>query len=165
MPLTSGYGSCFFRHWPWRRQQKTYFQTNFLLITFRRYIYIIFQRYKVKKKLQNSGNQGFSYYFCLMIEGSGSIPLTNGSGSGARRPENIRIRRFRIRIRANTAWYPGLWCCTVRTPWPTPPPPSPSCWRTWARRSYSPAHRSRASRQEAVSFSPLIDSYLTVPSN
>ena len=29
-------------------------------------------------------NQGFSYYFCMMIEGSGSgsIPLTSGSGSG-----------------------------------------------------------------------------------
>ncbi len=26
-----------------------------------------------------------------MIEGSGSIPLTNGSGSGSRRPKNIRI--------------------------------------------------------------------------
>jgi hypothetical protein len=35
---------------------------------------------KIKKKSQNSRNQGFSYYFCLMIEGSGSgsIPLTNG---------------------------------------------------------------------------------------
>jgi hypothetical protein len=34
----------------------------------------------------------FSYFFCLMIEGSGSgsVPLTNGSGSG--RPENLRIR-------------------------------------------------------------------------
>ncbi len=34
-----------------------------------------------------------------MIEGSGSesIPLTNGSGSGSRRPKNIRIRRIRIR--------------------------------------------------------------------
>jgi hypothetical protein len=30
------------------------------------------------------------YYFCLMIEGSGSVPCTNGSGSG--RPKNIRIR-------------------------------------------------------------------------
>jgi hypothetical protein len=32
------------------------------------------------------------YYFCLMIEGSGSgsVPLTNGCGS--RRPKNIRIR-------------------------------------------------------------------------
>ncbi len=92
-----------------------------------------------------------------MIEEFGSIPLTNGSWSGSRRPKNIRIWIFfRIRI-CNTAWYPGLWCCTVRTPWPTPPPPSPSCWRIWARRSYSPAHRSPASRQEAVSSSPLID--------
>ena len=44
---------------------------------------------------QNSRNQGFSYYFCLMIEGpgagvgSGSIPLTNGSGS--RRPKNKHV--------------------------------------------------------------------------
>jgi hypothetical protein len=38
-----------------------------------------------------------------MIEGSGSIPLTNGSGS--RRPKNMRIRiRIRIRIQ-NTAYY------------------------------------------------------------
>ncbi len=35
-------------------------------------IYIIFQRKKIKKKSKNSRNQGFSYYFCLMIEGSGS---------------------------------------------------------------------------------------------
>jgi hypothetical protein len=33
---------------------------------------------------QNSTNQGFSYYFCLMIEGSGSMLLTNGSGSAIR---------------------------------------------------------------------------------
>ncbi len=32
-----------------------------------------------------------------MIEGSGSIPLTNGSGSG--RPKNMWIRWIRIRIR------------------------------------------------------------------
>jgi hypothetical protein len=44
---------------------------------------------------QTSRNQGFSYYFCLMIEGSGSIPLTNGYGSGSRRPKIIRIRRIR----------------------------------------------------------------------
>jgi hypothetical protein len=56
---------------------------SFLLITFWRYIYIFFL--KVKKKSQNSWNQGFSYYFCLLTEGSGawsgSIPLTNESGS------------------------------------------------------------------------------------
>ena len=51
MPLTngsefrSGSGSCYFRHWPSRCQQKTNFLTQFfLLITFWRYIYIIFQR-------------------------------------------------------------------------------------------------------------------------
>jgi hypothetical protein len=34
------------------------------------------------KKSHNSSNQGFSYYFCLMIEGSGagSVPLTNWYG-------------------------------------------------------------------------------------
>jgi hypothetical protein len=42
-------------------------------------------------------NQGVSYYFCLVIEGSGSIPQTNRSGSGSRRPKNIRIRLLRIR--------------------------------------------------------------------
>ncbi len=53
-----------------------------------------------KKKSQNSRNHGFSYYFCLMLEGSrsGSIPLTNGSGS--RRPKNMWIPWIRIR---NTA--------------------------------------------------------------
>jgi hypothetical protein len=43
-----------------------------------------------------------------MIEGSGSIPLTYGSGS--RRPKNIWIRWIRIRIR-NTEHYdlnPGV---------------------------------------------------------
>jgi hypothetical protein len=63
---------------------------------------IIFQTKKVKKKSKNSRrNQGFSYYFCLMIEGSGSgagsisIPLTNGSGSRSRRPKNMWIRFIR----------------------------------------------------------------------
>jgi hypothetical protein len=53
---------------------------------------------------QNSRIQGFSYYFCLMIKGSGSrsIPLTNGSGSGSWRPQNIRIW-IRIRIRKTDA--------------------------------------------------------------
>jgi hypothetical protein len=43
---------------------------------------------------QNGRNQSFSFYFCMMIEGSGSIPLTNGSGM----PKNMWIR-IRIRIR------------------------------------------------------------------
>jgi hypothetical protein len=46
------------------------------------------------KKSQNSRNQGFSFYFCLMTEGSRAetVPATNGSGCGSRRPKNIRIR-------------------------------------------------------------------------
>jgi hypothetical protein len=47
MPVTngSGFGSCYFCHSPSRRQQKTkIFLKVFLLITFRRYISIIFQR-------------------------------------------------------------------------------------------------------------------------
>ncbi len=45
-------------------------------------------------KSENNKNQGFSYFFCLMIAGSesGSIPLINGSESRSGRPKNIRIR-------------------------------------------------------------------------
>jgi hypothetical protein len=59
-----------------------------------------FSKIKSQKVSQNSRNQGFCYYFCMMIEGSGSgsragsgsgsIPLTSGSGSG--RPKNTWIR-------------------------------------------------------------------------
>ncbi len=58
-----------------------------------------FSNLKSHKKSQRSRSQGFSYYFCLVIEGSGSIPMTIGSGSGSNRPKNIRIWRIRIRIR------------------------------------------------------------------
>ncbi len=79
----------------------------FLLITFWRYIYIIFKD-KKSYKSQKSKNQEFSYFSCLITEGSGSrvrsesgsVPLTNVSGSGSRRLKNIRILRIRIR---NTA--------------------------------------------------------------
>ncbi len=56
---------------------------------------------KIKKNLkevtkQYCRNQGFSYYFCLMMEesgaGSGSVLVTNGYGCGYGRPKNIRIR-------------------------------------------------------------------------
>ncbi len=50
-------------------------------------------------KLRPRRNQVYSYYFCLMMEGSasGSIPLSNESGS--RRSKNMWIRWIRIRIR------------------------------------------------------------------
>ncbi len=102
-----GSGSFYFRHWPSRCQQRTNFLTQvFLLMTFWSYIYIIFKD-KIHKESQNSRNQGFSCYLCMMIEGSGSgsragpgsIPLTSGSGSGSWRPKNMWIRWIRIRIR------------------------------------------------------------------
>ena len=64
----------------------------FLLLSFWRYFYIIFQSWKSQKESQNCRNQCFSYFFCLMIEGS-------GSGSGSRRPKNMWIRWILIRIR------------------------------------------------------------------
>jgi hypothetical protein len=102
MPLTngsgSGFGSCCFRHWPSRCQQKTN-KKKILLITFWRFLHLHhFSKIKSQKESQNSRNPGFSYYFCLRIEGSGSIPLTNGSGSV--RAKNMWIRWIRIR---NTA--------------------------------------------------------------
>jgi hypothetical protein len=65
-----------------------------------------------KSKISNKTvrNQGFSYYFCLMIEGSrsgagarsgsGSMPPTNGSGS--RRPKNIGSDGFGFAIMLGT---------------------------------------------------------------
>ncbi len=105
-----GFGSCYFRHWPSKCQQKTNFLTQF----FSAYYFVKlhlhhFSKIKSQKESQNSKNQRFSYYFRMIIEGSGSgsragsgsgsIPLTSGSGSGSRRPKNMWIR---IRIR-NTA--------------------------------------------------------------
>jgi hypothetical protein len=52
-----------------------------------------FSKIKCQKKSKKSRNEGFSYYFCLMIEGSGS-----------RRPKNMRIRWIRIRIRFHNTW-------------------------------------------------------------
>ncbi len=112
MPLTNGSGSGFFyfRHWPSRCQQKTnFFNTIFSAYYFLKVHLHHISKIKSQKESQNSRNQGFSYYFCMMIEGSGSrsragsgsIPLTSGSGSGYWRPKNMWIR-IRIRIR-NTA--------------------------------------------------------------
>ncbi len=56
---------------------------------------------KVIKKSQNSINQCFPYYFCLMMEGSGAISVSviNGSGCRPGRPKNLWILRNRIRFR------------------------------------------------------------------
>ncbi len=81
---------------------------------------------KSKRSHKTVGIKVFLNYFCLIIEGSGSVPLTNGSGS--RRPKNIRIRRIRIRNRTDSSFLlreesktsPGR-----RLRLPPPPPGSP----------------------------------------
>ncbi len=86
----SGFGSCYFRHWLSRHQQKTNLKKNFCLLLFEGTSF-----FKVQKKSQNSRNQRFSYYFSFMIE---------GFGSG--RPKNMWIR---IWIR-NTTFYTTFHC-------------------------------------------------------
>jgi hypothetical protein len=65
-----------------------------------------FSKKKSQKEVTQQQESRFFLLFCLVMEGSwsgsvsGSIHLTNGSGSGSRRSKNIRIQRIRIR---NTA--------------------------------------------------------------
>jgi hypothetical protein len=57
-----------------------------------------FSKIKNQKEVtKRSRNQGFSYFLCLVIEGSGSgsLPLTDGSGS--RRSKNVWIRNTAIK--------------------------------------------------------------------
>ncbi len=99
MPLTNGSGSgcgsgsCHFRHWPSQDgNKKLIFKKVFLLITFSRYMYIIF---KDKKSKVIEGSRS----------GSVSIPLTDGSRS--RRPKNMWIRWIRIRNTAPQGFIQG----------------------------------------------------------
>ncbi len=98
IPLTNGLGcgsgSSYFHYWPSRRQQKTNLKKMFLAYYFLKVHLYPFSKIKSQKEVKNSRNQGFSYYFWLMIEGSGSFRHKYGSGS--RRPKNTWIR---IRIR------------------------------------------------------------------
>jgi hypothetical protein len=80
--------------------KKVFFYKSFSAYYFLKGHILNFSNIKVKKKSQSSKNQGFFYYFCLVIEGSESITLANGFGS--ERLKNIRIRRIRSRI-LNTA--------------------------------------------------------------
>ncbi len=84
---------------------KTNFKNNFSAYYFLKVHLQNFSKIKSQKESQNSRNQSFSYYFCMVAEGSGSgaIPLTNGTGSG--RPKNMWIRWIRIRIRNTGSRY------------------------------------------------------------
>jgi hypothetical protein len=72
-------------------------------------VFTSFFKDKRQKESQNSRNQGFFYYFCLMIKGSVSVPLTNGSGSMG--PKNISatlVSRNYIKAADLMAGAPGL---------------------------------------------------------
>jgi hypothetical protein len=86
-----------------------------------------------KKKSQNNRNQGISYYFCMIIEGSGagSLPLTNGSVSRSRRPKNIHTdptdpdpQHCDKEQRKMKSFLPGAVCSQWRGRWA----------RVWGRR-------------------------------
>ncbi len=72
-------------------------------------MYIIFQISTVKKKSQNSRNQAFSYYFCLVIEGSASrsVPVTNVFWSGSCSPQK-HTYGFRICYTVGKHWRPVI---------------------------------------------------------
>jgi hypothetical protein len=57
-----------------------------------------FSKIKSPKGVKNSSNQAFSYYFCMMIEGSGSARL-----------KNMLIRWIRIRNTDNKGIYQRKW--------------------------------------------------------
>jgi hypothetical protein len=76
-------------------QTKNKFKKKFFcLLLFEGTLTSFFKDKNSKRSHKAVGIKVFSYYFCLVIEGSGAgsgpIPLTNGSGSGSRRPKNIR---------------------------------------------------------------------------
>ncbi len=84
----SGFGSCYFRNWPSRRQQKPIFWKFFCLLLFEGTFTSFFKKDKnLKRSHQTVGIKVF-LLFCLI----------EGSESGSRGPKNIRIRRIRIRI-------------------------------------------------------------------
>ncbi len=61
-------------------KNKFLFQSFFVLLLLKVHLHQ-FSKIKVRKKSQNSKNQGFSYSFCLLMEGSGSIQNNVGTGS------------------------------------------------------------------------------------
>jgi hypothetical protein len=100
MPLTNGSGSwiriLLFSSLTFDASKKLIFNTIFSAYYFLKVHLHHFSKIKSQKESQNTRNQGFSYYFCMIKgSGSGSIPLTSESGSG--RPKNMWIRWIWIR--------------------------------------------------------------------
>ncbi len=88
MPLNNGWGSgsCYFRPWPTRRQQKTNLKKSFFFCLL--LLKVNLHNFSKIKSPKEAKKQYESRFFLLFsLEGSGSIPLTSGTGSG--RPKNM----------------------------------------------------------------------------
>ncbi len=72
----------------------------FSLTAFWRYIYTSLQRWKVKKKSKTSRNRGFSYYFCLLRTGSGSVQIMTDPDPGGPKTSGstILLKSFTLRL-------------------------------------------------------------------
>jgi hypothetical protein len=75
------------------------FRIRDILVPYRFYAYSFLKvhlhhssKTKSHKDVTKSRNQGFSSFFCLLMEGSGSVKINYGSGCGSRSPKIIRIR-------------------------------------------------------------------------
>ncbi len=104
--MTFWCGSWHFRHWLSRGQQKTnIFKKSCSAYYFLKVYLNHFSKINHQKEVTKQLNQGFSYYFCLMIEGSGSgsIPLTNRSGS--RRPKKKVIKKWQNSRNSGFSYY------------------------------------------------------------
>ncbi len=64
---------------PSRHQQKYFFPCLFAYYFSKVHLHHS-SKIKSRKESQTSRNKGFSYYFCLMLEGSGSVSRRYGSG-------------------------------------------------------------------------------------
>jgi hypothetical protein len=86
--------SCSFWQWPSSRQQKIIFSLSFYAFSFFKVPTVhLHHSSKIKnhkKKIQMVQDQGYSKFFCLLMEGSGSVQINYGSES--RRPKNLWIR-------------------------------------------------------------------------
>ncbi len=127
LPLINGSGSFSFRQWSSKRHQKIIFFWCFCLLLFEGKFTSFFKDKKSQRSHKTLEIKGFSYYFCLMIEGarSGSVPLTNGSGSGTLLLSMVECVNNRFYSPQKTSPHSVT---TVSSP--PPPPPSLSLCRT-----------------------------------
>ncbi len=107
VPLANEFGSWYFREWPSRRQLKFFFSNIFCFLLLKLHLHH-FSKIKCHKEVTTQQElRFFLLYFCLIIEGSGagSVPLTNGSGSG-------RLKNMRIWIRNTDYFYLSMYVLT-----------------------------------------------------